>query len=32
MPNEDSLNEYSSNQDIDNDYQSQLINEFLNQK
>lgn len=31
MPNEDSLKDYSSNQDIDNDYQSQLINEFLNQ-
>lgn len=31
MPNKDSLNEYNTNQDIDNDYESQLINEFLNQ-
>ena len=31
MPNEDSLKDYNSQQDVENDYESQLINEFLNQ-
>ena len=32
MPNEDSLKDYNSQQDVENDYESQLINEYLNQK